>query len=618
MYNRSELYRYPTCCCISCISDRNECKLFWRYNRNDDRYSIRRNIRSDNKGCTTAANYTVIQPAAALAASAIGTNVNCFGGTTGTMTVTASGGTSPYTYVIAGPTVNVTGAATGVFTGLTAGAYTVTVTDNKGCTTTANYTVTQPAAALAASAIGTNVNCFGGATGTMTAPASGGTSPYTYSWNTIPVQTTATATNLAAGTYTVTVTDNKGCTTTVTVTITEPPVLSAPTVNVTQPTCAVATGTITVTAPTGAGLGYSIDGVDYSNTTGVFTNVIPNTYSVTVKNAAGCISPATSVTINTQPQTPGAPTVNVTQPTCAVATGTITVTAPTGAGLGYSIDGVDYSNTTGVFTNVIPNTYSVAVKNAAGCISPATSVTINTQPQTPAAPTVNVTQPTCAVATGTITVTAPTGAGLGYSIDGVDYSNTTGVFTNVIPNTYSVTVKNAAGCISLATSVTINAAPPSGSAPTVSVTQPTCAVATGTITVSSPAPAAGISYSIDGTTYTNTTGVFTAVAPGPYNVTVKNAAGCISPATAVTVNAAPPSGSAPTVSVTTQPTCAIPTGTITVTAPAPAAGIFYSIDGTTYTNTTGVFTAVAPGPYNVTVKNAAGCISPATAVTVNT
>src|SRR5450759_3899486 len=130
------------------------------------------------------------------------------------MTVTASGGTSPYTDVIAGPTVNVTGAATGVFTGLTAGAYTVTVTDNKGCTTTANYIVTQPAAALAASAIGTNVNCFGGATGTMTVTASGGTSPYTYSWNTIPVQTTATATNLAAGTYTVTVTDNKGCTTT--------------------------------------------------------------------------------------------------------------------------------------------------------------------------------------------------------------------------------------------------------------------------------------------------------------------------------------------------------------------------------------------------------------------
>jgi hypothetical protein len=50
-----------------------------------------------------------------------------------------------------------------------------------------------------------------------------------------------------------------------------------------------------------------------------------------------------------------------------------------------------------------------------------------------------------------------------------------------------------------------------------------------------------------------------------------------------------------------------------VSAPAPAAGISYSIDGTTYTNTTGVFNSVAPGNYNVTVKNAAGCISSATA-----
>ena len=401
----------------------------------------------------------------------------------------------------------------------------------------------------------------------------------------------------------------------------QPSTPATPTASVTtQPTCAVATGTITVTAPTGAGLGYSIDGVDYSNTTGVFTNVIPNTYSVTVKNAAGCISPATSVTINTQPQTPAAPTVNVTQPTCAVATGTITVTAPTGAGLGYSIDGVDYSNATGVFTAVAPGTYNVTVKNAAGCISAATAVTVNAAPSSGSAPTVSVTtQPTCAIPTGTITVTAPApAAGISYSIDGADYTNATGVFTAVAPGPYNVTVKNAAGCISAATAVTVNAAPSSGSAPTVSVTtQPTCAVATGTITVTTPAPAAGISYSIDGADYTNATGVFTAVAPGTYNVTVKNAAGCISAALSVTINAAPAAPAVPTATTTSPTTCAVATGTITVTTPAPAAGISYSIDGADYTNATGVFTAVAPGPYNVTVKNAAGCISAALSVTIN-
>ena len=109
--------------------------------------------------------------------------------------------------------------------------------------------------------------------------------------------------------------------------------------------------------------------------------------------------------------------------------------------------------------------------------------------------------------------------------------------------------------------------------------QPTCEVATGTITVTSPVPAAGITYSIDGVTYTNTSGVFSGVVAGTYQVTVKNAAGCVSAPTPVTVNAAPETPAAPLASVTAQPTCEVATGTITVTSPVPAAGISYSING---------------------------------------
>ena len=78
-----------------------------------------------------------------------------------------------------------------------------------------------------------------------------------------------------------------------------------------------------------------------ANTTGIFTGVAPGTYNVTVQNAAGCISTATPVTIHGAPTAPAAPTVNHTDPTtCADPTGTITVTAPLGAGLSYSIDGI--------------------------------------------------------------------------------------------------------------------------------------------------------------------------------------------------------------------------------------------------------------------------------------
>ena len=104
------------------------------------------------------------------------------------------------------------------------------------------------------------------------------------------------------------------------------------------------------------------------------------------------------------------------------------------------------------------------------------------------------------------------------------------------------------------------------------------------------------------------------MAPGPYNVTVQDAGGCISTPTALTVNAAPAAPAAPTASVTVQPTCAVPTGTIVVTAPL-GAGLTYSIDGINYQAAT-TFTAVGPGPYNVTVQDAGGCISGPTALTV--
>src|SRR4030095_15839116 len=207
-------------------------------------------------------------------------------------------------------------------------------------------------------------------------------------------------------------------------------------------------------------------------------------------------------------------------------------------------------------------------------------------------------------------------AGITYSIDGVTYTNTTGVFTGIAPGTYNVTYNNGT-CISAAAPVTINPAPTAPAAPTAVATSPaTCTDLTGSITVTVPAPAAGITYSINGVTYTNTTGVFTGIAPGTYNVTYNNGT-CISGAAQVTINTAPTAPAASTAVATSPANCTDPTGTITVTVPAPAAVITYSIDGVTYTNTTGVFTGVAPGTYNVTVQNAAGCISAVSQVTVD-
>jgi hypothetical protein len=91
---------------------------------------------TDANGCIATTSQTVTQPANPLTATSVHGDVNCTIATSGTVTATAIGGTQPYRFVISGSTVNTTGASSGAFTGLTAGSYTVTVTDFNGCTTT--------------------------------------------------------------------------------------------------------------------------------------------------------------------------------------------------------------------------------------------------------------------------------------------------------------------------------------------------------------------------------------------------------------------------------------------------------------------------------------------------
>lgn len=395
----------------------------------------------------------------------------------------------------------------------------------------------------------------------------------------------------------------------------------APLASVTlQPTCEVATGTITVTLPAPAeGITYSINGVDYSNTSGVFTNVVSGTYNVTVKNAAGYVSSPTSVTVNAALGKPAAPIADQ-WPDGECNLAVIRVTDPLPAeGITYSIDGVNYYNSEIFILRNIPSgtTYYVTVKNAAGCISDATPVTVTVYSSIP--PVVEVTQPTCNVATGSITVTSPDpGPGLTFILWGnnLEYSNTTGIFTGIEPDTYEVRVSS--GCLSYPSYVTINPSPETPAAPVASVTQqPTCETGTGTITVTSPSPGAGwiFQYSYNQQELvTNTTGVFTGLAPGLYYLSVVNPQGCTTYSTPLTVNSVAQAPAIPVLTV--SQICGVLTGTITVVSPAPTTGISYSTDGVTFTNTTGVFGGLVPGNYNVYVRNAAGCVSAPRSATI--
>ena len=239
----------------------------------------------------------------------------------------------------------------------------------------------------------------------------------------------------------------------VTVKVIEVPAL--PVTIVSQPTCEISTGSIIVSSPLAPGYLYSLDGATYFNNSGVFTGIAPGTYAVSVKNANGCIGANSIVVVNPKPAGPSAPSLDILQPTCDLGTGTITVSSPKNPGNTYSINGIDYTNTSGVFTQVVAGTYKVTVKNSSGCISTETIAVVNQHPLTPQMPVVASTNPLCPTKTGTITVTSPVGNGLTYSIDGGSYLNNGGVFTSVLPGTYNVSVKNASGCISPSVVITI-------------------------------------------------------------------------------------------------------------------------------------------------------------------
>ena len=373
------------------------------------------------------------------------------------------------------------------------------------------------------------------------------------------------------------------------------PFTKAPIVTLTQPTCILPTGTITITSPIGTGTTYSIDGLNYTNTTGIFTQVSKGTYNVTAAIEGGCASSETNVTVNAVPAAPAAPTVTLTQPTCILTTGTIKVTAPKGTGITYSINGSTYTNTTGLFTQLTPGTYNVTAKSADGCISSGTNVTLNAAPGAPAAPTATLTQPTCILTTGTIKVTAPTGTGITYSINGTTYTNTTGLFTQVTPGTYNVTAKNADGCISSGTNVTLNASqggPPATPA-TISADGPTMICEGESVTLSGN----------NGGIWSNgaTTPSITVYKSGDYFVTNTNACGSVtSNHIVVTVNPLPIC----TISYSVLK-CSMCVGqTMHLSAPAGYAAYLWSTGATT--NYIDVTTS---GTYYVTVTNSSGCIS---------
>lgn len=398
-------------------------------NLGDGAYSV---TVTDANGCTATGSTTLNEPAP-LMVTVTTTDASCSSANDGSATVSASGGTAPYSYTWS------TGATTATISGLAAGSYDVTVEDANGCVDVQTATVQAPAP-IAVTVAGSDVTCNGAGDGSATATASGGTAPYSYLWS--DGQTTATATGLGAGTLTVSVTDANGCSGAGSVTITEPTALAVA-ANGTDVSCNGGTdGSATATA-TGGTAPYSYLWSD-GQTTATATGLNAGTYTVTATDANGC---AASATVSLTEPTALTVTTAATDVNCAGAgDGTATATA-SGGTAPYTYLWSD-GQTAATATGLAPGSYSVTVTDANGC-SAGGSVSIN-EP-TSVVVTASATPDSCNVGVGTATASA-SGGTAPYSYLWSD-GQTTATATGLVAGNYDVTVTDANTCSATATVV---------------------------------------------------------------------------------------------------------------------------------------------------------------------
>ena len=247
---------------------------------------------TDANLCSSSRSVIITQPSSAVSATITSqTNVLCNGSNTGCVTVSGSGGVSPYTYALGNGSYQ----SEGTFCNLSAGNYIVHVKDANGCIYDKTVVITQPLTALSATETHVNVTVTGAATGSIDLTVAGGISPYTYDWTAslggvIPAGQSHVQdqTNLIAGTYTVVVTDVNQCRTSLSVIITQPGnTLSAHILQTNVLCYGQSTGSVTITGNGGVSpYLYALGSGPYGSNN-VFGNLSSGTYNIHVKDANG-------------------------------------------------------------------------------------------------------------------------------------------------------------------------------------------------------------------------------------------------------------------------------------------------------------------------------------------
>jgi hypothetical protein len=400
---------------------------------------------TDANGCSSTQSTTVSSPSPAISLEVAATQPLCNGDTNGSIDLTVTGGTAPYTYTWSN------GGTSEDVENLGAGNYSVTVTDSNGCTASASVAINAPRSIYIRSLQTTNINCQGEG-GSVSVEALFGIAPYSYQWSN--GDTTATANELSAGSHTVVVTDANGCTSQRSFSISEE---TGPQASISSAGCG---NTFELTANVSGGSApYT-----YQWNNGEVTPSIsagPGDYSLTVTDANGCSHTAAySLQESTSPLSLQA---SLTHVSCAGGSNGSARIQATGGAAPYTYDWSNGSSSE-LATNLSADVYSVQVTDANGC-SEILAFTL-TEPQPLSLTAIVENSSSCAnAAEGSIEVSV-TGGTAPYTYEWNTGANTASL-SNLSSGSYTLTVEDAGGCVSIR-SFTVGELP-GGSAPLASM-----------------------------------------------------------------------------------------------------------------------------------------------------
>jgi GEVED domain/SprB repeat/SdrD B-like domain len=552
---------------------------------------------SDANGCTATTTATIGNTAGPTV-TATPTNPTC-GNSNGSVTLVVAGGTPMYTYDWSNNALD------GIQnpTGLAAGTYSVTVSDNVGCITATQVTLTNTAGPSLASPVFVNTTC-GLNNGSIDLTASGGLAPYTYDWNVNTLDGTEDPTGLAAGTYTVTVYDANNCPVSATVMIAPSTGFTA-SIAPTNETCSASNGAVSATAIGGtAPFSYDWNNIPGTDNGQMQSGLGAGTYAVTITDALGCTAVDSDMITNT----PG-PTLTLTPvnaQSCVANNGSINlqVTGSTGPYF------YDWSNDNDPapdrdsedLMNLAAGSYTVTVEDANGCtVTGTTVVGLNTGAMvTPA-----VTDPTTCAQTGSITLGVSGGVSpYTYDWGHVPGTNNPANQTGLAAGVYVVTVTEANGCTTVASASVRDIREP---ALTTDLVQPTCGGTDGAIDleVVGGDGVGPYSYNWSNLAPTSDPQDQMGLGAGNYTVTVTDELQCTTVLTVSLSNSA-----APELTITpTNGSCGIPNAGVAVAITGGTPAYTINWDNLPGTNDPAMQTGLPAGTYAVTVTDGAGCIA---------